>query len=75
MINTHGDLELLMARAEQCREAQQNYFRHRAGPSKKTWLAKSLEAEKQLDQVLLQLRRKGYDTTKFKHPTEQKDLF
>lgn len=74
MNNTHEDLERLMAKAEQMREAQRDYFRNRSGPSKETWLNKAKKLEQEFDQVLATLRKKGLSPDKFKTNTTQGNL-
>lgn len=75
MNNTHEDLERLMAKAEQMREAQREYFQNRGGPSKQTWLNKAKKLEQELDQQLLTLRKKGHRPDQYKTNTEQRKIF
>lgn len=54
----HDDVELLLFRAEQVREAQHKYFKNRTETDKKL----SIAMEGQLDQLLTQYKRRGYIT-------------
>lgn len=69
------DLELLMARVEQMRSAQSEYFKHCRGPSSETWLKKSKALESAVDELLKNLRRKGLNPDPFKVTNEQQGLF
>jgi hypothetical protein len=70
-MNERDDLELLMARTEQVREAQRNYFKHKTD----VWKRKAIAMEGTLDEVLKQLRRKGYDPDRFKKQQPDNKLF
>lgn len=71
MDNTNVDIELLMARVELMRTAQRDYFARRMQADKK--LAIALENE--VDGLLRQLRKKGYNPDLYKVKSEQKNLF
>lgn len=67
----HDDVELLMARVEEMREAQNSYFRFKG----ETWLKKSKAKEKALDDVVKMLRRKGYNPDRFKTNQQSNEIF
>lgn len=71
MENPLHDLELLMLKVEETRDAQNHYFANRG----ELWLAKSKVKEKELDQFLKTLRRKGYNPDQHKTSTQQEKLF
>jgi hypothetical protein len=71
MIEPKDDLELLMARVEQMRGHQRDYFARKTQTDKKL----SIELEKQVDELIRQLRRRGYNPERFKTNTYQKGLF
>ncbi len=71
MIDELRDIQNLMAKAELVRECQIKYFRTRTDYD----LRASKAAEKQLDELLIQLRKKGYNSAPFKLKTENTKLF
>jgi len=64
-------IELLMLKAEQMRQAQNNYFRQPNGTNRKI----SMGLETNLDKYLQQLRRLGYKPESQQSTTEQNKLF
>lgn len=71
MDNTNVDIELLMARVEAMRAAQRDYFARRMQADKKL----SIALEQEVDGLIRQLRKRGYDPEPFKGMVEQKKLF
>lgn len=65
------DLELLLARAEQVRDARAELHRQRNDTNKR----KTEKLERQLDDVLEQMRRKGYNGDRFKAEPTRARLF
>lgn len=63
--------ELLLFRTQQVRRRQNEYFR---SSRNKVVLKKSQEAEKQLDELIVQLSREGYNGDRFKDNTTQGKL-
>ncbi len=65
------DLELLMNRVNKMREKQIQFFSSRNEVTKK----QAIELEKQVDQLMIQLRKKGYDPSKYDPNYQQKTMF
>ncbi|MEO6610721.1 MAG: hypothetical protein ABIT05_01270 [Chitinophagaceae bacterium] len=70
MSKEKDDIELLMARVEEMRTAQRDFFARKMNADKRIAIAREIE----LDALLRQLRKR-YDPTRFKNRTEQKGLF
>lgn len=71
MSTDKDDIELLMARVEQMRQAQRDYFTRKMTADKKL----SIALEGNLDELLKQYRRKGYNPDRFKTKSEQQGFF
>lgn len=70
-MSERDDIELLMQRIQEVREAQRQYFNNRND----TNLRHCKALEQALDDLLKQLRRKGYDPDRFKTKTKQGGMF
>lgn len=70
-MDERNDLELLLARVEEVRDAQKTYFKLRNDVN----LAKSKAREAALDEVIKLMRKKGYDPEKFKVTPNKNELF
>lgn len=64
-------LELLLARTEEVREAQKTFFRQRNDTNKN----KAIKLERQLDEVVVTLKRKGFNGDRFKGQATSANLF
>lgn len=71
MDNTKKDMELLMARMEQLREAQVDFNKNGGDIRRK----KVSGLETQMDDLLRHYRRKGYNPDEFKKKVEQNNMF
>jgi len=71
MMQERNDIELLMQRVLEMREAQVQYFNNRNNVN----LRMSKARETVVDDLMKQFRKKGYDPNRFKNKTEQKNLF
>lgn len=65
------DIELLMQRVLETREAQRLYFNNRNDVN----LRHSKAKEAALDDLMKQFIRKGYDPNRFKNKSEQGSIF
>jgi len=70
-MNERYDIELLLARIEEMRGHQRDFFARRMQADKKL----SIQKEKEVDELCKLMRRKGYDPERFKTSTEQKNMF
>lgn len=70
-MNERADIELLMLRIYEMREAQRLYFNNKNDVN----LKYSKAREKVVDDLLKQFVRKGYDMNRFKNNTEQGSMF
>lgn len=65
------DIELLMARIQQTREAQIVYALHKNPTNER----KKVDAERSLDEVMKTLTKKGYNPDRFKMKAKTNNLF
>lgn len=65
------DIEILMARVEEMRAAQRDYFARRMTADKK----RSIALEQEVDNLCHQLRRRGYNPDRYKMKSVQKGMF
>lgn len=70
-MSERDDMELLMARVDEMRQAQKDHERFKTD----TWKKKKQVKEGILDEVFYQLKRKGYDPNRFKTNQQSNEIF
>ena len=71
MSQEREDIELLMARVEEMRRHQKDFFARRMPADKQLAIAKEIH----VDELCRQFRKRGYNPDRFKVNTEQKKMF
>jgi hypothetical protein len=66
-----AEVELLIARVEEMREAQKEFFENRM----KSSLGLAKDKERAVDEIIRQFRTAGYNPDKFKTKVEQSRMF